>query len=182
MEALAASAKGVVHRVVARQRGGVRGRCRRAQRAGADLDHHDRLAVLLRQRQRGAQARAVAAAFQVGHDDVGFRVLRQPGQAVGQLHVRLVARGGPQRQAQSALARQAVGVDAERARLADQADAPRLDQARVHRRREGGVDLVAGTDDAQAVGAQQADAGCLRAHRQHVLLRRAFGTHLGVAR
>ena len=146
----------VVDRVVAGQRRGVGRRCLRTDGGAPDLDDHHRLLRRPGGCQRAAQPEAVAAALHVAHDDLGVGVVRHPFHAVREVDVGLVAGGDPLRDADIALARQRVGIGAERTRLADDADVAGPHQAGIGCRSERGIHLVARVDRAQAVGAQQA--------------------------
>ncbi|KAG1172527.1 hypothetical protein G6F35_016854 [Rhizopus arrhizus] len=90
--------QGVIDRVVARQRGGVRGGGLRTGLGAADLGDDDRFAGVARRGQGAAQLVAVAAAFHVRHDDPRVGIAGQPFNAVGDVDVGLVAGADPVRQ------------------------------------------------------------------------------------
>ncbi|MCY1513443.1 hypothetical protein D9M68_479430 [compost metagenome] len=159
----------LVDRILAGQAGRVRLRRARAGRGGADLGDHHRLARRTRRGQRLAQARAVAAAFDVGKDHAGVRVIGQPCDHVCHLQPGFVAGGDPVAQAQSRLARQRIGVGTEGTALADQPDFADRRHATERDRREGGKHALAQVHRAQAVRAQQCHARIARAAGQHVL-------------
>ncbi|MNI29351.1 hypothetical protein D3C73_831660 [compost metagenome] len=159
----------VVDGVVARQRGSVRRGGLRTRLGAAYLGHDHGFTGIARGGQRAAQLGAVAAAFHVGHDDPRVRVMRQPVDAVGHVDVGFVAGADPVRQPQSAFARHAIGIGAERAALRHHADAAQRDGTVGGRGRKRGVDVVAHVHEAQAVGPQQADAAFARDGAKRVL-------------
>ncbi|KAG1533831.1 hypothetical protein G6F50_015738 [Rhizopus delemar] len=90
--------QGVIDRVVARQRGGVRGGGLRTGLGAAELGDDDRIAGVARRGQGAAQLVAVAAAFHVRHDDPRVGIAGQPFNAVGDVDGGLVAGADPVRQ------------------------------------------------------------------------------------
>src|SRR5258708_32181378 len=89
----------------------------------AHFEAHHRLAPGARQRQRGGELRAVAAALEIDHDDGGAGILGEIGHAVGDVDVALVAGGEDQAVTQRAVLRHLVGDAAEGAALGDEAHA-----------------------------------------------------------
>ena len=132
--------------------------------------------------ERAPQPVAIAAALDVGHDDPCVRVVRHPLDDIGHLHVDLVAGRRPHRQSDAALARERVGVGAERAALAHQADRARARETDAGRRAEGCIDVLAHIHDAQAVRADQPQPAGSCLGGQPRLRGLALGTDLGVAR
>ena len=125
--------------------------------AGTGLDGDDRLARKPCCLQRALQALAVAAAFHVGDDDAGVGVARQPFDAVGDVHVGLVAGGDEVAEADTGLRRERHDVGADRAALAGDADRALARPDVVERGRERGVETGVKVDE--AVGAEQPRAG-----------------------
>ncbi len=85
----------IEHRILAGKRSRVRGRSLSADRGAPNFGNDHRLARGARCRKGRFQFAAVATAFHVAEDHIGAGVLRQPGHAIGKVHVALVARCDP---------------------------------------------------------------------------------------
>ncbi len=146
----------VEHRVRAGERAGVRGDRRDALLRDADLHGDDRLAVRRRARERGAQPRAVAAAFEIDHDHARVGIVGEPFDAGGDIDAGLVAGRDEMAEAEPALDRLREEVGAERAALADDADRAGARPQRIEIGREGRVEAGMDVEHAEAVRARAA--------------------------
>src|SRR6266851_1146705 len=145
------------------------------------LRHTTGFAPGARQRQRGGELRAVAAALEIDHDDGGAGILGEIGHAVGDVDVALVAGCEDQAVTQRAVLRHLVGDAAEGAALGDEADASGRRQPGAEGEVEGRHQPVGEINEAHAVGPEEAHAGAAR-QRLDFRLRAASGlAHFGEA-
>ena len=156
----------VEHRVGAGERAGVRGDRRDALLRDADLHGDDRLAVRGRARERGAQPRAVAAAFEIDHDHARVGIVGEPFDAFGDIDVGLVAGRDEMAEAEPALDREREEVGAERAALADDADRAGARPQRIEVGREGRIEPGMDVEHAEAIRPEQLHAARRAAARQ----------------
>lgn len=169
--------RGIEHRVVTQWRAAVRKDRARGVGVAAGLDQQHRLDARCAA-QRAHEATGVADAFDVEEDALGTRVRDHVFEHLAEVDVGRGAQRHHRREADVVRLGPVEDGCAQRARLRDQADAA-LERTGVG---EGGVDAELRAHDAQAVGAEQADAVAVGGLDDLALEQRAARTRFGEAR
>ncbi len=173
---------GVEHGVVAGQRAGVGAGGRGAQFGAAHLHDEHRLAGRRCLEQCGAQARAVTARLQRRADHAGVGVFGQVVDALGHVHIGLVAGGHDLAETHATQRSHGVSARTKRATLGGQGNRPGLGLQTVECGGKRGEIPCAHVEQTQRVGPHHAHTSGTAQGHQPVLLGAAFWADLGKTR